>query len=73
MGEKRIVEERVELPTGKIIGMTKVKNMEGMAIKLTLDNGIYLEVTNIQDAQIFESLCRLVELEEKLRLLIEKG
>lgn len=58
--------------TGKVIGITKVKSAEGMAIKLTLDNKIYLEVASIDDQYIFEKLSRIVEIDHKLKIRIDQ-
>ena len=58
--------------TGKIIGITKVKSDEGMAIKFTLDNKLYVEVASIDDPYIFDKLSRIVEIDHKLRIRIDQ-
>ena len=58
--------------TGKVVAETKVKNSEGMAVRLTTDKGVFIEVTRIEDLQLFRSLCKLVELDTSLKIIIEK-
>jgi hypothetical protein len=57
--------------TGKVIGVTKVKNDEGMAFRLTIDKGVYIEINNAEST-IFKHLCGLVDLENEIEITIEK-
>jgi len=57
---------------GTVIGVTKVKSADGMALKVTLDSGVYLEVVDIKDDKLFRKLSKL-ELEDTVRVTIEKG
>jgi len=59
--------------SGKVIGATYVKNDEGMAVKFTLDGGVYLEVTALKDTQIFNQLRRLAELDAVVKVTVERG
>lgn len=58
--------------SGKVIGLTKVKNKDGMAVKITLDNGIYLEVTSMEDPVTFDKLCKITEIDRKLKVSIDE-
>jgi hypothetical protein len=58
---------------GQVVAETKVKNAEGMAVRITLDGGVYLEVSNIGDQAVFKKLCSLAEIDKKLRIMIEES
>jgi hypothetical protein len=66
--------ERADMLTfkGKIVGLTKVKTTEGMAVKVTIDNGVYLEISSLEDIELFKKLCKMIDLEEKLTITISK-
>lgn len=57
---------------GKIVAETKVKSSEGMAIRITLDSGIYFELNSIQNIEIFNELHKMVELGKKLEIIIKE-
>jgi hypothetical protein len=43
-----------------------------MAVKITLDNGIYLEVTSMEDPVTFDKLCKITEIDRKLKVSIDE-
>lgn len=57
---------------GKIIAETKVKNSEGMAIRVTLDTGVFLDISNITNNEIFNELHKMVELGKKIEITIKE-
>ena len=57
---------------GKIIAETKVKDNKGMAVRATLDNGVYIEIANIDSEQTFKELCDLISLEKHLAVILDK-
>lgn len=59
--------------SGTIIAVTKVKTAEGMKVSVTLEGGVYLEVSNIHNKELFKELSVFAELEKNLKLTVEQG
>jgi nitrogen fixation protein len=56
---------------GKVVGETKVHNSDGMAIRITLENGVYLEFTNLSEL-VFRDLMRFAELGKKIEITLKE-
>ena len=65
-----LIMDRLLLFKGKVIGITKVKNKDGMAIRVTLDTGFYFEIPDIKDNLLFKKLCE-IELEKMITVKVE--
>ena len=57
---------------GKVIAITKVKNDEGMAFRITTDNGVYLEIANIKDEGTFNTLTKSIDLGKRIEIIIKE-
>jgi hypothetical protein len=56
---------------GSVVAITKVKNDEGMAVRITMTGGIFLEVSNIHEEATFKILCALADLGKTLSISVK--
>lgn len=55
---------------GVVEAVTKVDNHDGMALRITIAGGVYIEISSIQDRDRFERLCKMVDLKKHLSISI---
>ena len=55
---------------GYVVGETKVRKPDGMAVRITIDGGLFVEISNIESDEIFKKLCNLADLGKHLEITI---
>jgi hypothetical protein len=57
---------------GTIVAITKIKNSEGIALKISLSTGTYIETTCGNDPIIFGRLCKMFDLEKRMKITVKQ-
>ena len=56
---------------GKILAITKVKNDEGMAVKISLSDGTYIEKNCKKDSILFTKLSSMFDIDKEMKITVE--
>lgn len=56
---------------GMVVAITKIKNSEGIGIKMSLSDGTYIETNCGNDSILFGLMCKLFDIDKSVKIIVE--